>query len=128
MPASKIDSQVAIPAASSVAVAPDAPARTVPPALPQTHAPPRAQRDPEQDLLNRLRRIEGQIRGLIDMIQTERPCDDVATQMSAVRKAMDKAFYRMVSCSLVDAVRASKTDEQALLEVARAARLVEKFG
>jgi DNA-binding FrmR family transcriptional regulator len=83
--------------------------------------------DHEKDMVNRLRRIEGQVRGLVDMIQTGRSCEEVATQMSATRKAMDKAFYRMMTCSLIEAVHESKTDEEAIVEVERSARLLEKF-
>lgn len=46
----------------------------------------------QRDVVNRLKRIEGQVRGLIDMVESGRPCEDVAQQMSAARKAMDKAF------------------------------------
>ncbi|MEO8118541.1 MAG: metal-sensitive transcriptional regulator [Rhodoferax sp.] len=84
--------------------------------------------DHQKDVVNRLRRIEGQVRGLVEMIQSGRPCEDVALQMSAARKAMDKAFYRMMACSVMEAVYESKTDEQAILEVERSARLLEKFG
>ena len=52
----------------------------------------------EKDMVNRLRRIEGQVRGLVDMIESGRSCEEVATQMSATRKAMEKAFYRMMTC------------------------------
>ena len=83
--------------------------------------------DHEKDMVNRLRRIEGQVRGLVDMIQSGRSCEEVATQMSATRKAMDKAFYRMMTCSLIEAVHESKTDEEAIVEVERSARLLEKF-
>ena len=78
-------------------------------------------------MIHRLRRIEGQVRGLVDMIQTGRSCEDVATQMSATRKAMDKAFYRMMTCYLIEAVHESTSEEQAILEVERSARLLEKF-
>jgi DNA-binding FrmR family transcriptional regulator len=81
----------------------------------------------QKDMVNRLRRIEGQVRGLVDMIEGGRSCEEVATQMSASRKAMEKAFYRMMTCSLIEAVHESKTDEQAILEVSRSARLMEKF-
>ncbi len=78
-------------------------------------------------MTNRLRRIEGQVRGLVDMIEKGRSCEEVATQMSATRKAMDKAFYRMMMCSLIEAVHESENDEQAIQEVERSARLMEKF-
>lgn len=84
--------------------------------------------DHQKDVLNRLRRVEGQVRGLIEMIQSGRSCEDVALQMSAARKAMDKTFYRMMACSLMEAVHESETDAQAMAEVERAAHLLEKFG
>ena len=84
--------------------------------------------DHEKDVVNRLRRIEGQVRGLVEMIESGRSCDEIATQMSAARKAMDKAFYRMMTCTLIQAVQESRTDAQAILEVERSARLLEKFG
>lgn len=79
-------------------------------------------------MLNRLRRVEGQVRGLIEMIQSGRSCEDVALQMSAARKAMDRTFYRMMACALMEAVHESETDAQAMAEVERAAHLLEKFG
>ena len=41
-------------------------------------------------LLKRLRRIEGQVRGIDGMIQEDRYCIDVLTQISAVQAALDK--------------------------------------
>ena len=84
-------------------------------------------KDHEKDMVNRLRRIEGQVRGLVDMIEGGRSCEDIATQMSATRKAMEKAFYRMMTCSLIEAVQESESEEQAIEEVERSARLMEKF-
>jgi DNA-binding FrmR family transcriptional regulator len=84
--------------------------------------------DHQKDVVNRLRRIEGQVRGLIEMIQTGRSCEDVALQMSAARKAMDKAFYRMMACTVIEAVYDADSDATAIVEVERSARLLEKFG
>ena len=42
------------------------------------------------DLLKRLRRIEGQVRGLHQMVEEDRYCIDVLTQINAVRAALDK--------------------------------------
>jgi CsoR family transcriptional regulator, copper-sensing transcriptional repressor len=50
------------------------------------------------DLLGRLRRIEGQVRGLQRMVEEERYCIDVVTQISSVRAALDK-----VALGLLDA-------------------------
>ena len=81
----------------------------------------------QRDVVNRLKRIEGQVRGLIEMVETGRSCEDVAQQMSAARKAMDKAFYRMMACSVMEAVSFSDTEEVALREVERSTRILEKY-
>jgi DNA-binding FrmR family transcriptional regulator len=44
----------------------------------------------KDQLLKRLRRIEGQVRGIEGMVQDDRYCIDVLTQISAVRAALDK--------------------------------------
>jgi CsoR family transcriptional regulator, copper-sensing transcriptional repressor len=46
-----------------------------------------ANKDP---LLNRLRRIEGQVRGVQRMVEEDRYCIDVVTQISAIQAALDK--------------------------------------
>ena len=51
-----------------------------------------------KDLLNRLRRAEGQLRGIQRMIEEGQPCLDIASQMAAVRKALDSAYVRMTVC------------------------------
>jgi len=84
--------------------------------------------DHQKDVINRLRRIEGQVRGLVEMIQSGRSCEDVALQMSAARKAMDKAFYRMMACSMIEAVYDADNETQAIAEVEKSTRLLEKFG
>ena len=48
-------------------------------------------------LLKRLRRIEGQVRGVEKMVEEDRYCIDVLTQISAIQAALDK-----VSLGLVD--------------------------
>ena len=44
----------------------------------------------KDQLLMRLRRIEGQVRGIEGMVQDERYCIDVLTQISAIQAALDK--------------------------------------
>lgn len=50
------------------------------------------------DLLNRLKRAEGQLRGIQRMIEQGDACLDIASQMAAVRKALDSAYVRMTVC------------------------------
>ena len=49
----------------------------------------------QTDLLNRLKRAEGQLRGIQRMIEEGQSCMDVATQMAAVRKALDSTYVRL---------------------------------
>lgn len=56
---------------------------------------------PEQKkLLNRLRRTEGQIRGIQKMIEEEKECIDIITQLSAVRSSIDRAMGLIVAENL----------------------------
>ncbi|MDN5937079.1 MAG: metal-sensing transcriptional repressor [Salinisphaera sp.] len=51
-----------------------------------------------KELITRLRRVEGQLRGIQSMIEREDDCETVAQQMTAARKALDRTFYHMLSC------------------------------
>jgi DNA-binding FrmR family transcriptional regulator len=48
------------------------------------------------DLLNRLARIEGQVRGVAKMVDDERYCIDILTQLSAVRTALDAVALKVL--------------------------------
>ena len=50
------------------------------------------------DLLNRLKRAEGQIRGVQRMIEEGENCLKIGQQFSAVRKALDSTYLRMAMC------------------------------
>ena len=50
------------------------------------------------EILNRLKRAEGQLRGIQRMIEEGDDCIHVARQMAAVRKALDSAYATMAAC------------------------------
>jgi DNA-binding FrmR family transcriptional regulator len=52
------------------------------------------------DLTKRLRRVEGQIRGIQQMLVDERDCRDIVTQMSAASRALDQAGFLLVASGL----------------------------
>jgi DNA-binding FrmR family transcriptional regulator len=52
--------------------------------------------DKKPNLLNRLRRIEGQVRGVARMVEEDRYCIDVLTQLQAVRAALSKVETEML--------------------------------
>lgn len=73
--------------------------------------------DAKQAYLKRLRRIEGQVRGLQRMVDEETYCIDVLTQVSAVTKALQAVSLRLledhVGHCVVDAARSSDAEAQA---------------
>jgi DNA-binding FrmR family transcriptional regulator len=87
-----------------------------------------SQSEHQKDVVNRLRRIEGQVRGVIEMIDAGRSNEDLALQMSAVRKAMDKAFYRLISSHIQEAMGKHGGDGKVKKEIERVTQLLEKFG
>lgn len=52
------------------------------------------------DLIRRLRRVEGQVRGIQQMLTDGRDCRDVVTQMSAANKALEQAGFVLVAAGL----------------------------
>jgi Uncharacterized protein conserved in bacteria len=52
------------------------------------------------DLQRRLRRIEGQVRGLQQMLTDERDCREVVTQIAAANKALEQVGFLLVSAGL----------------------------
>lgn len=52
------------------------------------------------ELQRRLRRVEGQIRGIHQMLDDRRDCRDVVTQIAAANKALEQIGFRLVSAGL----------------------------
>ena len=56
--------------------------------------------DVTKTAVNRLRRAEGQLAGVIRMLEAGRDCKDVVTQLAAVSRALDKAGFSIVASGL----------------------------
>lgn len=54
----------------------------------------------DKAVVNRLKRIEGQIKGVLNMIEKNQECRDVITQLSASRSAIDRSIGLIVSMNL----------------------------
>lgn len=52
------------------------------------------------EVLNRLRRAQGQLAGVIAMVEDSRECRDVVIQLAAVSKALDRAGFKIVATGL----------------------------
>ena len=56
--------------------------------------------DVVDDLRKRLRRVEGQVRGVEKMLAEGRECREILTQLSAATKALEKAGFKLVASGL----------------------------
>jgi CsoR family transcriptional regulator, copper-sensing transcriptional repressor len=67
---------------------------------------------PNDALLTRLRRIEGQVRGIARMLDEHRTCEDVVTQLMAVRSSIDTVGAAVLDRHLEDCIRDREPEEQ----------------
>ena len=67
-----------------------------------------------EDLLARLGRVEGQVRGISRMVESDRYCIDVLTQISAARAALDKVALGLLDDHLAHCVMDAEGEEKAL--------------
>ncbi|MFD8302857.1 metal-sensitive transcriptional regulator [Streptomyces sp. NPDC059690] len=92
---------------------------TVPRRVQRVAAPP-GYHDQKADHLSRLRKIEGQVRGVTRMVDEERYCIDVVTQISAVTRALQEVALGLLDdharhCVL-DAARADREEAETKLD------------
>lgn len=59
----------------------------------------------DEKIQNRLKRVEGQIRGVLSMMEQQKDCKEVVSQLSAVRSAVDKAIAVIVAENLASCIR-----------------------
>ncbi len=52
---------------------------------------PSVQNNEKQRILNRLRRLEGQVRGLHKMVEEERPCQEILTLLAGIKSALNSS-------------------------------------
>ena len=60
-----------------------------------------------KEIKNRLKRIEGQIKGVLGMMEQGKDCKSVVSQLSAARNAIDRAIAVIVSTNLEHCLRES---------------------
>lgn len=78
--------------------------------------------DAVKTAINRLRRAEGQLAGVIRMLESGRDCEAVVTQLAAVSRALDKAGFTIVASGLKQCLAAENT-EQAGVDTAKLEKL-----
>jgi DNA-binding FrmR family transcriptional regulator len=59
-------------------------------------------------VVNRLKRAQGQLAGVLRMLEEQQDCADVVTQLAAVSRALDKAGFVLISAGLEQCIRAGE--------------------
>ncbi len=75
------------------------------------------------DVVKRLRRAEGQIRGVIGMIEEGRGCAEIITQLAAVSRALDRAGFKIIISGMQQCLAARENGDQALMTEAELEKL-----
>ena len=66
-----------------------------------------------EPVIKRLRRAQGQLAGVLNMIAEGRDCGDVVTQLAAVSKAIDRAGFTMIAAGLQQCIRSDEDETEA---------------
>jgi CsoR family transcriptional regulator, copper-sensing transcriptional repressor len=77
-----------------------------------TETPTRGYTATKDQVLARLKRIEGQVRGIEGMVEDDRYCIDILTQISAVRAALDKVALGLLDGHAQTCVIGARPDQQ----------------
>lgn len=80
----------------------------------------------KKTLIDRLARVEGQLRGVQRMIADEKECEAIAQQLAAARGALNKAFAELIACAFQHHMSSGKTDDRE--HVAEIVQLLAKYG
>ena len=64
-----------------------------------------------EDVVKRLRRVEGQIGGIVRMLQDGRDCADVVSQLAAASRALDRAGFKLLSSGMRQCLTAAAAGE-----------------
>ena len=81
--------------------------------------------DSKPGLLNRLKRVEGQVRGIARMVEDDRYCIDVLTQIRAVRAALNKVETEILKGHLGHCIEGAIVSGDKAEQRRKAAELVE---
>jgi DNA-binding FrmR family transcriptional regulator len=82
-------------------------------------------RDDKPKLLNRLRRIEGQVRGVTRMVDDDRYCIDIMTQLAAIRAALTRVESELLKGHLDHCIESAIVSGDAAEQRRKAGELIE---
>jgi DNA-binding FrmR family transcriptional regulator len=80
-----------------------------------------------EDLVKRLRRIEGQVRGIQSMLTERRECADVVTQIAAATKALEQVGFKLVASGLTYCLSHPEEAAESGYDLARVEKMFMKI-
>ncbi|WP_173918317.1 metal-sensitive transcriptional regulator [Halobacillus sp. Marseille-Q1614] len=75
---------------------------------------------------NRVKRMEGQLRGILKMMEEGKDCKEVIAQLSAARSGLDRTIGLVVSANLAECIQDAKDDETREESINEAVQLLVK--
>lgn len=84
----------------------------------------------KEDIVKRFKRIEGQVKGIQRMIEEDKNCIDILTQITAVRAAINKAGSLMLekhSMTCIENAATSEDKKKAIEDLSKAMQSLIKF-
>ena len=91
-------------------------------------APGSVSEEDKKNLIDRLARVEGQIRGVQRMIAEEKECEAIAQQLAAARGALNKAFAELIACAFQHRLTATEPGDDDRDHISEIVSLLAKYG
>jgi len=82
----------------------------------------------KKGLIDRLARVEGQVRGIQRMIAEEKECEAIAQQLAAARAALNKAFAELIACAFQHRLAGGRAGDGDRDQISEIVRLLAKYG
>lgn len=91
-------------------------------------APSAVSEEDKKTLIDRLARVEGQLRGVQRMIAEEKECEAIAQQLAAARGALNKAFAELIACAFQHRLAAGQGSDDSKDQISEIVQLLTKYG
>lgn len=66
----------------------------------------------QKDVLSRLKKIEGQVRGVQKMVEQNRDCSEIVVQLSAIKAAVNTVGINVLGCHLAECINECMAEKQ----------------
>ncbi len=97
-------------------------------ATPGAVAPGSVSEEDKKTLIDRLARVEGQLRGVQRMIAEEKECEAIAQQLAAARGALNKAFAELIACAFQHRLSSHQPGDDGRDQISEIVQLLVKYG